>query len=452
MAEAKKKDSKKIVDVAHPGKTAPSENSKSVIVGHGPMIKDPMVVGEGQTETAPAVPEKVSVKTGEAVIAPLADSEVAKDAKSKKAKENNLTDEKLNDSSELKEEDDKKTIAVLAEEAAVKKEEIEEATDEAPVDLAAPEVPIEEAKSEEAEEPKLTNSVEESAAEKEDDKEDIGTDEKAATQSVAEADAEELAIQEKHDAEIQKLIDSKTYSLPIKTVEQRRSKRVVILGVFISLVLGLAWLNIALDAGLVQVSGVPHTNFFDQQGSDSTVLEDSIPVTKSYTTKVSKLTFKYPVDWVVFSADGETNDSLVVGPKGDRFDSEKGKVDVTLSSPGFLTYSDSVMVKYVKYQKLPQKISGDVYLRDLVYQNNQTGAIKVTSSLSNTNTDVAGSTSTSYTTFLNADGQTKTLFTIAVFKRSDGKDGFASVEAAKDYIKTTEYQKARAILLSTTAN
>lgn len=272
MAESKKKDTKKIVDVAHPGKSPPSGNSKSVIVRHGPMIKDPMVV-EGETETAPAETEKVSVKTGEAVIAPLADSESAKDSKSKKAKDTKLADEKPEEVPEIKEEDDKKTIAVLAEEAAVKEEETKEVETGKPADLPVPEVPAETpaeepapeaAKTpEETEEPEPSDPAEESTAEKQDDKADIGTDEKATSQSVTEADAEELAAKEKHDAEIQKLIDSRTYSLPIKTVEQRRSKRVVILGVLLSLVLIAAWINIALDAGLIEIGGVkPVTHFF----------------------------------------------------------------------------------------------------------------------------------------------------------------------------------------------
>ena len=44
MAESKKSEGKKIIDVAHPGKSSPSENSKSVIVNKREIMKDPMVV------------------------------------------------------------------------------------------------------------------------------------------------------------------------------------------------------------------------------------------------------------------------------------------------------------------------------------------------------------------------------------------------------------------------
>ena len=65
------------------------------------------------------------------------------------------------------------------------------------------------------------------------------------------------------DAHIQKIIDSKKYFLPINAVEQRKSKRFVALGVFLALVLALAWVDIALDAGLIHIDGIkPATHFF----------------------------------------------------------------------------------------------------------------------------------------------------------------------------------------------
>src|SRR4051812_17019270 len=53
MADIKKLPrSTKIVDVAHPGKTPPSPNSKSVIITHRPIMKDPMMNSEGSAEAA----------------------------------------------------------------------------------------------------------------------------------------------------------------------------------------------------------------------------------------------------------------------------------------------------------------------------------------------------------------------------------------------------------------
>lgn len=83
---------------------------------------------------------------------------------------------------------------------------------------------------------------------------------KAAQAPVDDAAAKQAA---EHEAAMQKLVDSKQYHLPIKTVEQRRSRRVVIVGTLLSIILVLAWVNIALDAGLIELGDIkPVTRFF----------------------------------------------------------------------------------------------------------------------------------------------------------------------------------------------
>lgn len=245
MADAKKKPAKKISDVAHPGKSAPSGNSKSVIVPTRPIMKDPMVVEESGSDDED---KKITVKTREAVVAPVGDAEIEK-----KSSE---------DKTELKAEDDKKTIAVLAEEAAVKKTESEEkkkADDEPEEKEDVPTV----APADESPDEKPISSSENSPKDDSGPGTDSVSDDGPSTKSVTEADEEELAAQEKHDAAIQKLIDSKQYELPINSVERRRSKRVVALGVILSILLVLLWVDIALDASLIQVDGIkPVTHFF----------------------------------------------------------------------------------------------------------------------------------------------------------------------------------------------
>lgn len=242
MAEPKKKDSKKIADVARPGKTAPSGNSKSVIVSNRPIMKDPMVV-----EDTVADEEKVTVKPSESVIAPLSDSSEDKIKPTKPDEES--------DEPKLKKEDDKKTIAVLANEAAVKKEESDETETKPEVDDEPSEPTTE------PEEVKAPDTAED--AKPEDNKSDISTDENDTSKTVTEVDAEELAEKEKHDAAIQKLIDSKQYNLPINSVEKRRSKRVVIFGILLSILLIAAWVDIALDANIIELNGInPVTHFF----------------------------------------------------------------------------------------------------------------------------------------------------------------------------------------------
>lgn len=73
----------------------------------------------------------------------------------------------------------------------------------------------------------------------------------------------EAAEQAEHDATVQKLVDGKQYFLPINAVEKRKSRRFILLGVVLSLVLAVAWVDVALDAGLIHISGLkPATHFF----------------------------------------------------------------------------------------------------------------------------------------------------------------------------------------------
>lgn len=76
-------------------------------------------------------------------------------------------------------------------------------------------------------------------------------------------DQKKKEAEAKRQAELERLVEEKTYFLPIKTVEQRRTARFVLIGVILSLLLLVAWLNIALDAGLIELSGLkPLTHFF----------------------------------------------------------------------------------------------------------------------------------------------------------------------------------------------
>lgn len=123
----------------------------------------------------------------------------------------------------------------------------------------------------EAEEPKTEKSPEEPKVEVEDVSisDSMGDDAKADAEAVeakqAQAPVDDAAAKQaaERDAALQKLADSKQYYLPIKTVEQRRSQKVVVLGTLLSIVLVLAWVNIALDAGLISLGNIePLTHFF----------------------------------------------------------------------------------------------------------------------------------------------------------------------------------------------
>jgi hypothetical protein len=68
-----------------------------------------------------------------------------------------------------------------------------------------------------------------------------------------------------HQANLNKIAVAKTYFLPINQVVRRRSKQVAIAGTVLAVLLGLAWLDVSMDAGLISVPGVkPVTHFFSK--------------------------------------------------------------------------------------------------------------------------------------------------------------------------------------------
>lgn len=78
-----------------------------------------------------------------------------------------------------------------------------------------------------------------------------------------EKDEIEAAEHAKQQAAVQELVDSRKYELPINSVEKRKAKHFVVLGILLAVLLALAWGDIALDAGLIHVNGVkPATHFF----------------------------------------------------------------------------------------------------------------------------------------------------------------------------------------------
>lgn len=73
----------------------------------------------------------------------------------------------------------------------------------------------------------------------------------------------EEAEASKSSARLTELVENGTYFLPINSREKRRAKRTAIAGTALIVLLGAAWVNIALDAGLIAINGVePLTHFF----------------------------------------------------------------------------------------------------------------------------------------------------------------------------------------------
>lgn len=233
MAEAKPAaDKSKIADVAHPGKTPPSDTSKPIITNR-PVLKDPMVVEDDAAAKVAVTIDKPHVGRILSPDKPATDDKPATIAKAEDSADPEKPEKPVTPKTKTTETppEDEKSIAEAAPE-----------TDDEP----APAIDNE------------TDASEEETAETTPD------DDTQKTPKTASADLQaEKTKQAEHDAAIQKLVESKQYYLPINSVEKRRTKRVLLLGVVLSIVLVAAWVDVALDAGLVQIDGLkPVTHFF----------------------------------------------------------------------------------------------------------------------------------------------------------------------------------------------
>lgn len=72
---------------------------------------------------------------------------------------------------------------------------------------------------------------------------------------------QELQIRQ-YQEQIEALVLSKRFFLPIKS-QEKRNNRLVLIGVVICILLAIAWVDVALDSGLINNNyHLPHTHFF----------------------------------------------------------------------------------------------------------------------------------------------------------------------------------------------
>ncbi len=242
-------DAKPIVDVAHPGKSAPSGNSKSVIVSNRPLLKDPMVVADDSKtpddNPSQNPPTKIKVKGPDKpdlqpLTAPLLETEAPDDA----TETTGQTVKPAKPAPLPKPEPEPEPKPGLKHEKVVKPPQ-----DAAPADELA------------EDKPGVTEDGDGDTP-KTDDAEKAAEGQTPAKGSTEQLDTE-AAKQAEHQAAIEKLADSKQYYLPINTVEKRRTRRFVAIGIILSLLLIVAWADVALDAGLIRIHGLkPITHFF----------------------------------------------------------------------------------------------------------------------------------------------------------------------------------------------
>jgi hypothetical protein len=239
MSETKKskKIKKHIIDVQAPGTSAPSLTSKPVIVTNRALLRDPMMADDTQAtdedEPKPAADQPADMLTPshEAVVKPLNDSAAGDDS---------APDDEGRPPEESQSKEEPAGSAVPVETSSATEDDTSTPKENEPADTASDE-PAGFAGSE----PGPGDNPKPPAA-------------PAAKQAEAEA-----AAQARHEAEIQQLVDSRQYELPIRTAEQRKSKRFVLLGAALAVILIVIWLDIALDAGIIKLGGLrAPTHFF----------------------------------------------------------------------------------------------------------------------------------------------------------------------------------------------
>jgi hypothetical protein len=224
-----------IADVASPGKTAPSANSRPIIVtNHTMLAGDPMLRGNAtDTEPQPAAIVNRTART----IAPL-DGDVSGDvlipgdpektAQKETSAETLLPADKPEPALQPKVSAEQSTPAGLPE------------TPKTPETLVAP------IASPETEEPKT-------------DADD--TSPRDAEAETNEAEAKALAEAEARQQELESLIQQGTYAVPINAVQRQRSRAFVAIMCVLAVLLAVVLLDALLDANIINLSfNVPHTH------------------------------------------------------------------------------------------------------------------------------------------------------------------------------------------------
>ena len=221
----------KVFDIAAPNQTTTSATSRPVIVGNRAILqKDPMMVESKSTEKADASGPTHQEK----VVKPLVIT----------------TDEP--------EAEQEPTLAVVS--TNEKKDEVEPTLTDPGNDVAEKPAPIKvsEPLPKPAEPAKEEPKPE--AEQEPEDTEDLITDATDDIKAAKESKAKQ-EVDEARQAELEKWITEGKYAVPINAVKRKRNRMVALSIIFLLLVGGVAAFDLLLDAGILHIDGVPHTNF-----------------------------------------------------------------------------------------------------------------------------------------------------------------------------------------------
>lgn len=242
MTDATKKASTKVFDIS-PKPTA-TPTSRPVITSHGPLMKDPTLVeASGDSDPELEKPETGNLLPKKEIkIEPPKEVEEQEPPKEEKIEPAAEADNKEPDSEPKAEESEGVKVEVKTIPKDEPKAESQPSTTP-PQPITAKEekkVPEEEAKVE------IKTDTTPTSANEERKQEDA-----AAAAALA------------HAQHINELVTNKKYFLPINQVEKKKNRRVVVVGIILCVILAIAWVDVALDAGIISNTyHLPHTHFF----------------------------------------------------------------------------------------------------------------------------------------------------------------------------------------------
>lgn len=236
---------KKVFDIAKPDTIKPQASGRPIIVtNHTVLPNDPMVKPEVASEELPSAP--ALSRHGKTLLMPGVDDEAAA------AKPTDGADE-----TQKPAESNDKPLETAPEVKAVKEKKIE------PLTLTAPDEEKTEAEPTNAgAEPKI--STEETPPSTPAEASETAEGPELGDGEQRKLDAAEAAAR-KAEEDLEQLIESGAYSLPINRTARKRSRLITLVLLLLTLLLAAALVDLLLDVRLIHLSGAPHTTFFKNQ-------------------------------------------------------------------------------------------------------------------------------------------------------------------------------------------
>lgn len=319
MSDASKKDKSKapkVFDVAKPSESTPASTGKPIIVTSRPVIRDPVTEDsqEQSTDVEPAAGSVPSPTSSRVKIMPLSDPETLKQA----AATNNgdLAASKPADPSDAETQPEAEASAGTG---------IQTPGPDKPVEAAAAEKndgeaaepasqsPAEDTTKEDSDQA-LTGSDSkppvDSASEQDDDGSDDTEQATGEGKDISKEEEEAARKEAEREEELRKLVESRKYYLPIDEVEKRH--RMYAWSTLLVLLLGLLWLDIVLDAGIMKIGDIKApTHFFSGQ---QPAVASPAATTKLYVSTADHTSFSYPNTWKLSKATDNGAETIGISP------------------------------------------------------------------------------------------------------------------------------------------